>query len=204
MSAVLAVPMELELPPGALGPEPVTVDVRAHLVPHPAGLVLVDTGIDPSGAALEAALSATGATWRDVTHVVITHAHPDHTGALAHVRAAAPGAAVLAHPLEGLADTAPVEDGDLVAGRLAVVETPGHTAGHLSLLDEDTGVLLVGDCVGAMGGELVRAPAPFTADAARAEDSLARLRDFRGARMLFAHGPELADPWPQLDRLLGR
>ena len=40
------------------------------------------------------------------------------------------------------------------------------------------------------------------ADLAVAEMSIRRLLDFRGARMLFAHGPEIADPWTALDSLL--
>jgi glyoxylase-like metal-dependent hydrolase (beta-lactamase superfamily II) len=72
----------------------------------------------------------------------------------------------------------------------------------VSLFEESLGVLLVGDCLGVVGGELVRAPAPFTWDAARAEQSLHRLREFRGARVLFAHGPEIDQPWEALDDLL--
>lgn len=46
-------------------------------------------------------------------------------------------------------DTYPVrtlEDGDTVAG-LEVVATPGHTAGHVSFLDADSGALFLGDVV---------------------------------------------------------
>lgn len=40
-------------------------------------------------------------------------------------------------------------DGDVlpVAGGLRVVHTPGHTPGHVSLLHEDTGVLITGDSI---------------------------------------------------------
>ena len=38
--------MEHVIPAGRLGPEPVKLDVRAYLVPHESGLVLVDTGMD--------------------------------------------------------------------------------------------------------------------------------------------------------------
>lgn len=66
--------------------------------------------------------------------------------------------------------------------------------GHLSLVDEERGVLLVGDCVGVVGGRLVRAPERFTADLEVAEQTLRSLLVWRGARMFFAHGPELASP----------
>jgi glyoxylase-like metal-dependent hydrolase (beta-lactamase superfamily II) len=203
MSAdVIGIPMTHVIPAGALGPEPVTLDVRAYLVPHESGFVLVDTGMDATGEELDAALARAGAAWSDVSHVVFTHGHPDHTGALDHVRAAAPGARVMADPAEGIPRTEPMSDDDTI-GTLRVFATPGHTAGHVSLVDETSGVLLVGDCLGVVDGELGRGPAQFTADPDEAEHSLHRLRDLRGARMLFAHGPELSRPWEALDALLG-
>ena len=66
------------------------------------------------------------------------------------------------------------------------------------------GVLLVGDCVGVVGGRLVRAPERFTADLEVAEQTLSSLLVRRGAQMLFAHGPELASPWDELEMLLER
>lgn len=199
---IVEITMEHLLPAGALGPEPVAFEVRAYLVPHASGLVLVDTGMDPDGPALDAALARAGGSWSDVSHVVTTHSHPDHVRALDHVRRVAPGASVLGHPADGLADSRPLSHGDVVGG-LRVLATPGHTPGHVSLLDEDRGVLLVGDCLGAVDGDLVRAPEQFTADHEEAERSLHRLLDVRGARMLFGHGAELDDPWEALDVLLG-
>jgi glyoxylase-like metal-dependent hydrolase (beta-lactamase superfamily II) len=202
MSAdVVAVPMEHLIPAGGLGPEPVKLDVRAYLVPHESGLLLVDTGMDASGQALDLALAQCGASWTDVSHVVLTHGHPDHVGALDHLRQEAPGARVLADPVEAIPGTEPLSDGALVGG-LRAFATPGHTPGHLSLLDESQGVLIVGDCLGTTDGELVRAPERFTADPEQAEQSLRRLLALRGARMLFGHGPELSRPWEALDVLL--
>lgn len=198
---VISVVMEHSVQAGVMGPNPVVLDIRAFLVPHPTGLVMVDTGMDPSGGFLNEALDDAGATWSDLSHVVITHAHPDHVAAIERVRASAPNASLLAHPHESIGGAAHLHDGDIV-GSLRVFATPGHTPGHLSLIDEDRGILLVGDCVGTVAGELVRAPQPFTADTPRAEESLHRLLDLRGARILSSHGPELDDPWDQLDALL--
>lgn len=198
---VIGIAMEQLIPAGALGPEAVTLDVGAYLVAHASGLVLVDTGMDATGQALDLALADAGASWSDVSDVVITHGHPDHIGALGHVRQVAPAASVLARPADELMDAAPLLDGDLV-GTLRAVATPGHTLGHVSLVDQDRGVLLVGDCLGTVNGELVRAPERFTADPEQAEQSLHRLAQLRGARMLFAHGPELDRPWEALDALI--
>ena len=196
-----AILMEHVLPAGVLGPDETILDIRAYLVPHHTGLTLVDTGMARSGHALDQALSDAGAAWTDVSEVVITHAHPDHTGALGHVRTSAPHAQVFTHPAEGLDDTQPLLDGETV-GRLRAFATPGHTAGHLCLLDEGTSAVLLGDCLMVLDGRLVRAFAQFTVDAAQAERSLHRLRGLRGARMLFSHGPEITQPWDELDVLL--
>jgi glyoxylase-like metal-dependent hydrolase (beta-lactamase superfamily II) len=193
--------MEHLIPAGILGPDPVTVNVRAFFVPHETGLTLVDTGLDPGGEALDLALADAGALWTDVSDVVITHAHPDHVGALDHVRVAAPQARIHSNPAEGMAGTLPLWDGDTV-NSLRVIATPGHTAGHLSLIDESQATLLVGDCLGVVDGQLVRAPAQFTADGEQAEASLHRLLSMRGSRMLFAHGEELSEPWADLEVLL--
>ncbi len=198
---VHTIAMEHQIPAGAFGPEPVTLDVRAYLVSHSSGLILVDTGMDPSGHALDAALSQLGAAWPDVSQVLITHAHPDHIGALDHVRKAAPAATVMASPLDGLPGLHPLADRDTI-GPLKVIASPGHTAGHLCFLDEEHGALIVGDCLGTMAGRLSRGPQQFTADPHVAEQTLHSLLTLRGPRMLFGHGPELANPWDALDALL--
>ena len=200
---IRAIVMGHRIPAGALGPGPVQLDVRAYLVAHASGVILVDTGMDAGGRALDAALGEAGAAWPDVSHVLITHAHRDHVGALDHVRQAAPAAAVMASPVEGLQGLSPLADRDVI-GPLRVFASPGHTPGHLSFADEERGVLLVGDCVGVVGGRLVRGPERFTADLEVAEQTLRSLFVWRGARMLFAHGPELASPWDQLEMLLER
>ena len=139
----------------------------------------------------------------DVHVIAMQHLIPDHVGGLERVRRQAPSARLMASAFEGLPDAEPLSDGQQ-AGPLRVVATAGHTAGHLSLVDETHGILFVGDCLGTVGGRLVRAPQQFTSDPVTAEQSLRRLPAFRGSRMLFGHGDELAAPWDSLDALLDR
>ena len=198
---IIGILMEEHIPAGIFGPMPMTLDIRAYLVPHGSGLVLVDTGMDPTGSAIDSALEGAGAAWSEVSHIVLTHGHLDHTGALLHARSLAPGSVVHANPLERIEGTEALTDGQFV-GPLRAIATPGHTPGHLSLYDEDLETLLVGDCLGVLDGRLSRGPDQFTADAVQAENSLHRILELRGARMLFAHGPEIEKPWEALDELL--
>jgi glyoxylase-like metal-dependent hydrolase (beta-lactamase superfamily II) len=85
-------------------------------------------------------------------------------------------------------------DGDRsldVPGRPRVIPTPGHTAGHCSLLLEDRGVLFSGDAMvnfdyatGERGVKLHR----FNEDRERARASLERLEGIDVETILFGHG----------------
>lgn len=173
-------------------------DVRSFLVPHADGLTLLDTGLPGSAAELGAALGAMGATWADISDILLSHDHPDHVGGLAEVVQLAPHAVVWGNaPLSAR----PLRDGQVVRD-LRVISTPGHTGGHVSFL-HTTGVLLMGDLVGSHDGHLERAPAAFTADATQAEQSLHKVARIDATRILFGHGAEVAEPTQQLQALLG-
>ena len=81
-------------------------------------------------------------------------------------------------------------DGDEVAG-LRIVATPGHSPGHVCVLDAAGSTAVVGDAAHNVGGELGLIGPPFTQDPARAAASLARLAALGFERALFAHGPAL-------------
>jgi len=155
------------------------------------------TGPPGSQTALTAGLTHIGAGWGDVTDVVLTHAHFDHTAGLPQVLALAPAARVWAGAEDipavdaGERPVVALKDGDHLR-TLTVLTTPGHTPGHLSLLDEAASLLLVGDLVGALDGTLSRAPAVFTANAAAADASLRRVATLDANRVFFSHGEELA------------
>jgi glyoxylase-like metal-dependent hydrolase (beta-lactamase superfamily II) len=132
------------------------------------GVHIVDPGFssDHNWTALVAALDVLGHTVGDVVQVVVTHLHADHLGMAGRLRDASDArivlhvreqAAVSAGAGPDVARVAPalvadtlVEDGDTVTmpgRRIRVVHTPGHTLGHICLVDEDARVVFTGDHV---------------------------------------------------------
>jgi glyoxylase-like metal-dependent hydrolase (beta-lactamase superfamily II) len=193
-----------------LGPEPVSFEVRCFVVADDDGVVLVDTGTPGSSEAIGAALARVSAAWADVTDIVLTHSHIDHTGGLAEAAGLASGATIWAGALDApgiptIGDRAirPLADGDRV-GSMHVLHTPGHTPGHLSLLYEPASILLIGDLVGSADGALSFGPAAFTADPVLSRQSLRRVVDLQADRILFSHGGEVSDPGATIRRLLER
>lgn len=125
------------------------------------------------------------------TEIWLTHAHADHVGGVAALRArhevvlrAHPDAAARL-PRE-LGAVEPLADGDLLAGRWRVLHTPGHACGHVAFHDERTGALLTGDMVSTLSTIVIDPPD------GNMEDYLASLERLitLGPRTLFpSHGP---------------
>jgi len=91
-----------------------------------------------------------------------------------------------------------LHEGDEVAG-FTVLETPGHSVGHVSLWRESDRVLIVGDVLGNMNfitgiPGLNLPPDLFTPDPARNRDSARRLAALEPALACFGHGAPLRDP----------
>jgi glyoxylase-like metal-dependent hydrolase (beta-lactamase superfamily II) len=171
------------------------VDVRAFVLVRGGAAVLVDTLTPGDAGLIRAALGAAGLGWDALRHVLLTHAHPDHAGSAADVLALAPRAtawiAAAEAPLVSLPRPARgLDDGDEVAG-LRIVATPGHTPGHVCVLDAAGSTVMVGDAAHNVGGELGLIGPPFTQDPPRAAASLGRLAALGFERALFAHGPAL-------------
>ena len=85
-------------------------------------------------------------------------------------------------------------DGELlgVAGGLRVVHTPGHSPGHVSLLHEPSGVLIVGDAL--FNVLKLRLPLlTFCSDIALTRRSAHRLADLEYSTAAFMHGPEVSE-----------
>jgi len=94
-----------------------------------------------------------------------------------------------------------VADGQVLPalGGLRVVETPGHTPGHISLFAPSAGILFVGDSLVSENGRLRPSQGMNTWDEARALESV-RLQAALGARIVCsAHGPVVRDAqFPQV------
>jgi glyoxylase-like metal-dependent hydrolase (beta-lactamase superfamily II) len=201
---------QVQVPPGMLGPDPVSFEVRCFVVADAAGVVLVDTCTPGSSEAIGRALESVGTAWSDVTDIVLTHSHFDHVGGLAEASQRASGATIWAGapdaaelPAIGGRVVQPLADGDRVGG-LGVMHTPGHTAGHISLLHETASLLFLGDLVGSRDGVPTFGPAAFTADPELSRRSLRRMVDLAPDRILFSHGGEVPHPGPAIEDLLSR
>lgn len=193
--------------------------VNAYLL----GDVLVDAGMTFQAGALLKAL-----TGRAVRALALTHAHVDHAGGAAKVtgalgvpywtgardaEAARTGVAVMAGglpgPLAGVAQKIadfpahPVDreltEGDDIGAGFVVLDTPGHSPGHVSYWRESDRTLVCGDVLNGMNlittkKGLHTPPAKFTPSVSDNVASAKRLAALRPARVLFGHGPVWTDP----------
>ena len=106
----------------------------------------------PDADAILAQLDKLGWT---LTLILNTHWHPDHAGGNAQVKAATgaevvgPSEVTRISPIDR-----PVSDGDIVMlgeTRLEVMDTSGHTLGHISYFDAEDQIAFVGDTLFALG-----------------------------------------------------
>ncbi|NWL11072.1 hypothetical protein DM791_15770 [Paenarthrobacter nitroguajacolicus] len=70
---------QVQLPAGVAGPTEISFDVRCFVLPVSGGIVLIDTGMGGSAVDINQALERLGAGWGDVSDVVLTHSHADHS-----------------------------------------------------------------------------------------------------------------------------
>lgn len=110
----------------------------------------VDT---PDADAINAALAREN--WR-LTHILNTHWHPDHTGGNQSLKdrwdCRIIGPRGEAAKIPGIDET--VGEGDVVAlgkSRAIVLDTPGHTAGHIIYHFVEDAAVFVGDTIFALG-----------------------------------------------------
>jgi hydroxyacylglutathione hydrolase len=185
-------------------------------------LTVIDTGLPRSGPKILAYI-------RDVMHrdpaeidtIILTHFHMDHTGGIAALKAAAPGAKLAVHEADAgfvsgevpeprypgmkgfllrigsrIMGPGPVRPDILLKdgdriAGLSCVHIPGHTPGSLGLLDEESKVFFAGDTLRYDGKSLSTGPAPFTLDPARERESIRRIAMLDFDTLLVGHGVPL-------------
>jgi hydroxyacylglutathione hydrolase len=186
-----------------------------------AGDVLIDAASRHAGRRILRQLRG-----RTVRAHALTHAHPDHQGAShevcttlgiplwcgeGDVEAMERGTirerqpAHVANTLSAKAFMGPphpvarrLREGDEVAG-FAVLETPGHSAGHVAYWRERDRVLIAGDVLTNMDTTtgipgLHEPKGYFTPDPARNRESIRRIAALEPELICFGHGRPLRDP----------
>jgi glyoxylase-like metal-dependent hydrolase (beta-lactamase superfamily II) len=171
--------------------------VAAYVLVRGREAAVVDTGTAGSADAIGDSLRTAGSSWSAVRHVLLTHHHPDHAGGLPDVMAEAGeatgyvGEADLPR-IDGPRRLTAVDDGAEVFG-LQVVATPGHTAGHISLFDPATGVLVAGDALNNDSGELTGSNPQYTDDEEQARESVRKLAELQVRTIYVGHGAPVED-----------
>jgi glyoxylase-like metal-dependent hydrolase (beta-lactamase superfamily II) len=166
--------------------------VSAYLLSRNGEVAVVDTGVSGSASAIELGLSGIDLGWDAVSHVILTHRHNDHVGSLTDVLDLASSAEGFCGEGDIDAISSPraltaVGDGDEVFG-LDVIETPGHTPGHIAVLDPVAGLLLAGDALNGSGGGVAGPNPQFSPDMVSANQSVVKLAGLTYEIVLFGHG----------------
>lgn len=180
--------------------------VSAYVMVAEGVATLVDSGMGDVGPITDA-LDTAGVGWSAVADVILTHKHNDHVGGLANVRTGNDAARVHAGAEDidaiGAADLLAASDADVING-LRIIATPGHTPGHISVLDEASGVLVAGDALNGADGGVVGPNADFSEDMEAANASVQVLAGYDYDTILFGHGePVTSNGSAQVQALLG-
>jgi glyoxylase-like metal-dependent hydrolase (beta-lactamase superfamily II) len=207
--------------------------VNAYLVGENDGLTLIDTMIGRSASKIIAGAEAVGAP---IVRILLTHAHADHIGSLDALKQRLPEADVIVsardsrllakdmsldpdEPKDKLrggypgAETKPdrtVQAGDRV-GSLEVIATPGHTPGHVALLDSRDRTVYCGDVYSTLGGVATSAKLNprfplvlFTWHRPTELESARALRALEPTQLAPGHGRVVASPLQAMDRAIAR
>ncbi len=166
--------------------------VSAYVLARGSEIAIVDTGRNGSAPMIESALTTMGASWDNVNNVILTHLHGDHVGSLPQVLDLATSAVAYAGraDVDGINAAREIEaldDGDEVFG-MQVIATPGHTPGHIAVLDPTAGFLVAGDALNESAGMVLGPNPDFSIDIAQANTSVQRLADRGYETVVFGHG----------------
>ena len=165
------------------------------------------TVIDP-GPALDTHAQAIVDAPGNITQIIVTHTHLDHSpGAqLLQERLGVPAYGCIAtnpqYQDSTFTPTAFLDDQQVIEGenfRLRVIHTPGHASNHLCFLLEPQGMLFSGDHI--MNGSTVVIRPP-DGNMKAYIDSLKRLKQYRMTTIAPGHGAVLEDPYSAVDWII--
>ncbi|MFN3852603.1 MAG: MBL fold metallo-hydrolase [Spirosomataceae bacterium] len=194
--------------------------------------ILIDAGIRSSGNIILKSIKQ-----KKITKHALTHAHADHQGSSSTIcktlniplwtselekENAESGKVIYEYPNsknliarfqqrfwagEGQKVSHLLKEGDAV-GSFTVIETPGHSRGHISFFREKDRVLIVGDTMVNMNllttvVGLDEPPTLFTTDKEVNKESIKKLFDLKPKVLCFGHGPVLVDNG-EFERFLNR
>lgn len=193
--------------------------INAYLI----GDVLIDTGLKQSAGKIAGMLAG-----RDISAIALTHAHGDHAGAMKQLagrlgvpiwcgagdrEAVESGRVVLTSKLdrpvlgtifragadfEGAPVARVLSEGDELTAGFTVLETPGHSPGHISFWREEDRTLICGDVFFNMNifttiPGLHEPLALVTPDPVQNRLSERRLAGLEPKTVGFGHGPVMRD-----------
>jgi len=165
--------------------------VSAYVLARGNRAAIVDTGVAGSAAAIGQSLASLGLNYSDVEHVILTHHHQDHAGSIDAVLAEATNATAWVGEADvdelGGRALSTVVGGEDVFG-FEMVSTPGHTAGHMCVIDHSAGLLVAGDAIFTNGGGVTEGPAQFFDDIPESRESIKTLASLSFNTLLVGHG----------------
>ncbi|MFB1081657.1 MBL fold metallo-hydrolase [Jeotgalibacillus sp. JSM ZJ347] len=209
--------------------------VNCYLIEESDELTLIDTALPNSSSTILKAAESIG---KPISQIVLTHAHSDHIGSLDRLKESLPYAKVYMSeqesrllagdrssvenetqnpvkggiPKAGKIRTHPdflIKEGDKI-GSLRAIQTPGHSPGSTSLIDERTGAIIAGDAFQTRGGIAVSGhlkplfpfPALATWSKEKALASAVKIHSLNPSLLAVGHGPMLIEPADEIDRAI--
>jgi hydroxyacylglutathione hydrolase len=214
----------VEAAPGVVGIE--AGGAYAWIVRTAHGAVLVDAGLDATGAAIVAELKAEGVEPRQVLAVLITHGHPDHyaaarlfetatvavgSGDVAMIRGDKTHYATFGKVIGAVMPLPPAppvltalrggEQLEFDGASFRVIATPGHSPGSVMYLYKE--LLFTGDSLMRKNDGVAIVPSFFSEDARRNRDSLRALEPLTFDKIADGHAGVASGAREKLARFLG-
>ncbi len=195
-------------------------------------ICLIDTGVAATVPLILDAIKDLGRSPREISLILLTHAHPDHIGGCAPIRKLTP-VPVAVHatekrwvedvelqyrerPVPNLFELVPegvpvdrvLTDGETISWEegktVRVIATPGHSPGSVSFFFEEEGALFSGDSIPAAGH------IPIYSDPVALLASIEKLKRLSDVRVLFSSwhepivGERIAETMDEGSRYIGR